>query len=134
MKSENTDIWKSQVRDYEVDFQGIVNNANYFHYFDEARSKFLYKKGINLKEYADNGLNLILVSTTISFKAPLKFSDQFIVKSTFSQSSKIRFACNQSISLLKNELEIECVVANSTLCAIQNSKPIHLKALSALFV
>lgn len=134
MEKNSTDIWKAQVRDYEVDFQGIVNNANYLHYFDEARSLFLYNRGINLKEYADNGFNLILISTTISYKVPLRFSEQFVVKSTFSQCSKIRFACDQTISLLKDGCEIECAFASSIVCAVKNGKPIHLKELSDLLI
>ena len=134
MKIDNTDIWESRVRDYEVDFQGIVNNANYFHYLDEARSLFLYRRGINIKEYADNGLNLILISTHIIYKKALKFGDTFIVKSTFSQCSKLRFQFEQKIELLSANNTIECVAANSFVCAIKKGKPTYLKELSDLFI
>ena len=32
-----------EVRDYECDIQGIVNNANYLHYIEHTRHLFLQK-------------------------------------------------------------------------------------------
>lgn len=53
-------IWSSEVRNYEIDYQGIVNNANYFHYLDQARSNYLESIGINLKKFADKNLNILM--------------------------------------------------------------------------
>lgn len=134
MKKSNTDIWESRVRDYEIDFQGIVNNANYFNYLDEARSLFLSNRGINIKKYADNGLNFVLISTNIVYKTALKFGDQFLVKSTLYQYSKLRFHFEQKINLLDENNKDECVIANSFICVTKEGKPIYLKELSDLFI
>ena len=32
---------RMEVRDYECDIQGIVNNANYLHYTEHTRHRFL---------------------------------------------------------------------------------------------
>ena len=36
---------KMEVRDYECDIQGIVNNANYLHYIEHTRHLFLRATG-----------------------------------------------------------------------------------------
>ncbi len=36
-----------QVRDYELDSEGIVNNANYLHYFEHTRHSFCKENGIS---------------------------------------------------------------------------------------
>ena len=36
-----------QVRDYECDLQGIVNNANYLHYAEHTRHLFLKQQGVS---------------------------------------------------------------------------------------
>ena len=33
---------RMEVRDYECDIQGIVNNANYLHYLEHTRHRFLF--------------------------------------------------------------------------------------------
>ena len=35
------------VRDYECDLQGIVNNANYQHYYEHTRHQFLLENNIS---------------------------------------------------------------------------------------
>ena len=36
-----------EVRDYECDIQGIVNNANYLHYTEHTRHLYLQSLGVN---------------------------------------------------------------------------------------
>ena len=36
---------KMEVRDYECDIEGIVNNANYLHYMEHTRHLFLKECG-----------------------------------------------------------------------------------------
>ena len=36
-----------QVRDYECDIQGIVNNANYLHYTEHTRHLYLKSLGVS---------------------------------------------------------------------------------------
>ena len=36
-----------EVRDYECDIEGIVNNANYLHYFEHTRHRFLKYAGLS---------------------------------------------------------------------------------------
>ena len=40
-----------QVRDYECDIQGIVNNANYMHYLEHCRHQFLQSAGLSFAQF-----------------------------------------------------------------------------------
>ena len=111
-------IWKAEVRDYELDFQRIVNNANYFHYLDHARALHLHEIGINVDELAKIGTNIVLLSTSLHFKKPLKFGDSFFVESVLSRISKLKFKFDQHIFNEKNkELILE---ATSVICCFDS--------------
>ncbi len=69
------------VRDNELDAQGIVNNANYMIYLSHARHKHGELLNINHSEFAARGLNLIVTSCTMKFKNSLLANDKFIVTS-----------------------------------------------------
>src|SRR5258708_28640269 len=70
-----------EVRDNELDAQGIVNNANYMIYLSHARHKHGELLNINHSEFAKSGLNLIVTSCMMKFKNPLTANDTFIVTS-----------------------------------------------------
>ena len=48
------------VRDYECDLQGIVNNANYQHYLEHARHLYLRELGIDFSVLSAGGANLVV--------------------------------------------------------------------------
>ena len=70
-----------EVRDNELDAQGIVNNANYMIYLSHARHKHGEELGINHTSFAEMGLNLVITSCTMKFKNSLMANEKFIVTS-----------------------------------------------------
>jgi acyl-CoA thioester hydrolase len=89
-----------QVRDYECDFQGIVNNAVYQNYLEHARHQYLRNNNIDFIELSKKGIQLIVIRSEIDYLSPLKHSDKFIVGSTFFRKSRLRFGFIQDIYLL----------------------------------
>lgn len=65
------------VRDYEVDYQGIVNNANYLHYMEHTRHEFCRAEGLTFKEMHLRGIDPVLARVTIDYKTPLQMGDSF---------------------------------------------------------
>ena len=45
-----------EVRDYECDIEGIVNNANYLHYTEHTRHLFLKHCGLSFAEMHEKGV------------------------------------------------------------------------------
>lgn len=92
-----------EVRDYECDLQGIVNNARYQHYLEHARHKFLKAEGIDFAKLTEAGVLLIVIRIEIDYKFPLRSGDRFRVDLALERVSRIRFAFNQEIRRLDDD-------------------------------
>ena len=67
-----------QVRDYELDYQGIVNNANYLHYLEHTRHEFCRQAGLTFGEMHSMGIDPVLARVNIEYKTPLRIGDNFV--------------------------------------------------------
>ncbi|HXW00087.1 MAG TPA: acyl-CoA thioesterase [Anaerolineae bacterium] len=95
-----------EVRDYECDFQGIVNNAIYQNYLEHTRHVFLKQQGIDFIDLSKNGINLVVVRIEIDYLYPLRSSDQFYVALNFERVSRLRFGFLQDIFRLPDNKPI----------------------------
>ncbi|GAK55535.1 hypothetical protein U27_02369 [Candidatus Vecturithrix granuli] len=86
-----------QVRDYECDFQGIVNNAVYLNYLEHCRHEFAKHLGLNVVALARQGINLVVIRVEMDYKSPLRSGDHFLVNTSIEQYSRIRLAFHQKI-------------------------------------
>ena len=68
---------KMQVRDYECDIEGIVNNANYLHYCEHTRHLFLKQCGLSFAEMHEKGEDAVVARMSMQFKTPLRPDDEF---------------------------------------------------------
>ena len=66
---------EDRVRDYECDLQGIVNHANYLHYFEHTRHQFLATLKINVKELHEQGIDPVIARINLALKTPLTSGD-----------------------------------------------------------
>ena len=66
------------VRGYEVDSQGIVNNAEYLHYMEHTRHQFCRKAGLSFRAMQERGLDPVLAKVEIEYKSPLRLGDEMI--------------------------------------------------------
>ena len=64
-----------KVRDYEVDSQGIVNNANYFHYMEHTRHEFCESRGLTFRAMQEMGVDPVVSSITIDYPRPLRLGE-----------------------------------------------------------
>lgn len=66
-----------EVRDYECDIQGIVNNANYLHYTEHTRHQFLLSLGVSFAQLHGKGVDAVVARMTLQYKTPLRCDDRF---------------------------------------------------------
>lgn len=105
-----------QVRDYECDLQGIVNNANYQHYTEHTRHEFLRSHGISFAELHERGIDAVVARMQLQFKTPLRSTDRFVSKLALRKEG-IKYVFVQDIyrlpdlkPVLKSTVEAVCLV------------------------
>ena len=92
-----------EVRDYECDIQGIVNNAVYQNYLEHARHLFLKQRGVDFIALSKKGIDLVVVRVEIDYLYPLRSDDRFFVGSNLERVSRIRFGFTQDIYRLPDD-------------------------------
>ena len=93
-------VWsmEMQVRDYELDMQGIVNNAVYQNYLEHARHEYIKTLGFDFAEYSKRGINFVAIRIELDYKYPLKSGDRFSVSVQTSMTSPLKIVFNQTIT------------------------------------
>lgn len=92
-----------EVRDYECDMQGIVNNSVYQNYLEHARHCYLKAQGLDFAEYTRQGVHLVVIRAELDYKASLTSGDQFRIEVKMEKESKVRFAFVQTIIRVSDE-------------------------------
>ena len=69
---------RMEVRDYECDIEGIVNNANYLHYIEHTRHLFLKSLGVSFADLHNRGVDAVVARMNLQYKTPLRCDDEFI--------------------------------------------------------
>ena len=69
-----------EVRDYELDQFGVVNNAVYQNYLEHARHQFLHQIGIGAAGVASSGKSLALSEITVKDLSALRSRETFRVE------------------------------------------------------
>lgn len=67
-----------EVRDYECDIQGIVNNARYLHYTEHTRHRFMKQEGLSFSEMHNRGIDAVVARMSLEYKVPLRCDDTII--------------------------------------------------------
>ena len=82
MENNNNYIFELpiKVRDYEVDAEGIVNNANYLHYLEHTRHEFCQFAGFTFREMHILGIDPVLRKVEIEYLTPLGLGEEMISK------------------------------------------------------
>jgi acyl-CoA thioester hydrolase len=86
-----------EVRDYECDIQGIVNNARYIHYLEHARHKALDNLDVDFVKLHNEGKDLVVTELNMKYHASLKPRDKFRVETNLIAKGKLRLHFEQKI-------------------------------------
>lgn len=121
-----------EVRDYECDMEGIVNNAVYMQYLEHARHTYLKQKGFDFAALTKSGINLVVIRSEVDYLFPLQSGDGFYVTASLERISKIRFGFLQDIFRLPdNKPILKAKIFGTSLNA--DGAPKYFKELEGLF-
>ncbi len=120
-----------EVRDYECDQQGIVNNAVYQNYLEHARHQFLKRSGLVFAELIKSGIYLVVVRAEVDYKSPLRSGDAFEIGLTMTRLSPVRIGFFQDIHRMPDR---KLMLASKFVCAAMDARarPIFPKVLERL--
>lgn len=120
-----------QVRDYELDMQGIVNNGVYFNYLEHARHEYLLAQGVDFAALAAQGVHLVVIRSEIDYRRSLKSGDAFRVEVTVERLGKVRFGFRQKvINQADDAVCVEALVIGTALN--QRGRPFITPEIAAL--
>ena len=85
------------VRTYELDQYGVVNNAVYQNYLEQARSEFLAEAGVDTAQVAGAGRSLALSQISIKYLGPLVSGDAFQIRTSVARLTGVRTVFRQRI-------------------------------------
>lgn len=111
-----------QVRDYECDIQGIVNNSVYQNYLEHCRHKFLNKAGLDFAQLHNDGINAVVIRAELDYKFPLRPGDDFLVQLKMAKQGRLRVIFHQEV--LRKEDEKLMVKAKITAVLTKNGRPV----------
>ena len=84
------------VRDYELDSEGIVNNANYLHYLEHTRHAFVKQEGIPFGSLTSEGLVPVVRRMEIDYREPSRTGDVMLSR-LWIEREGARFIFHQDI-------------------------------------
>ena len=105
-----------EVRDYECDIEGIVNNANYLHYAEHTRHLFLRSLGVSFAELHAQGQDAVVARMKLDFKTPLRCDDRFVSRLALEKDG-VKYIFHQAIYresdmalCFKGDITLVCLV------------------------
>lgn len=121
---------RMEVRDYECDIEGIVNNANYLHYTEHTRHLFLKQCGLSFAEMHQQGIDAVVARMQLEFKVPLRCDDEFISR-LWIEKDGIKYIFHQDIFRASDEAL--CFRGKITLVCLVNGRLAGSEAYDAAF-
>jgi len=82
------------VRNYEIDWQGIVHNANYLLYFEVARVDYFKHVGMEIDERSINGkIKIVVVRNELDYYNSATFDDRLTIYTRISAINNSSIIC-----------------------------------------
>jgi acyl-CoA thioester hydrolase len=121
-----------EVRDYECDMQGIVNNSVYQNYIEHARHKFLLSNNVDFAALTKQGIHLVVIRAELDFKRSLISGDTFYVTTAMARQSKFKFDFFQTVYRSKdNALMLKAKIVGASIS--DKGKPLIYTGLDHIF-
>lgn len=81
-----------RVRNYEIDWQGIVHNAVYLHYFEVGRVEYLQELGIQIDvNTIQHESRVVVARNEIDYLSPARFDEELTVMTRIAELGRTSF-------------------------------------------
>lgn len=112
---------KVKIYYHHTDCGGVVYYANYLKFLEEARTEFMAKKGVSVKELSNQGILFVVSRQEIDYKLPAFYGDTLKIETKLSGISKVSLEFEYEARNQDNKL---IVLAKTILvCVDKNLKP-----------
>ncbi len=83
-----------RVRYQETDNMGVVYYANYFIWFEVARTEYFRSLGVNYRRLEEKGAYLMVAKASCDYKSPAKYDDIVRIETSLPElkNSSLKFA------------------------------------------
>lgn len=112
-----------EVRGYEIDSFGHVNNSVYLNYLEHARWKMLNEEGITLEQISRDKQWPVIQSIEIKYLKPSFAGDVLEISTRITEVSRVKFQIEQLI--FRGDTQIALATINSTVIN-EAGRPIEL--------
>lgn len=103
------------VRDYECDLQGVVNNSVYQNYLEHTRHEFFKSIGLDFAAMHYEGIDAFVTRVEIRYRYPLRSGDKFVCRLNIEKRGKLSYVFYEDIYRLNDEkLIVQGIVTGTT--------------------
>jgi acyl-CoA thioester hydrolase len=100
-----------EVRFVDIDMYGIVNNANYLTYFEQARISYFDNIIGGDVDWTTTGV--VVAKVSVEYKKPIAYRDKVVIKTAISKIGSKSFEVVYSVVKLIGDKEIECAIGSN---------------------
>ncbi len=79
-----------RVRYAETDRMGLLHHANYFIYFEQARTELLRQRGVSYRDLEDTGFLLVVIDIGCKFKKPARYDDLLEIRTIVERVTHVK--------------------------------------------
>ena len=120
-----THVTRIQVRSYEVDVEGHVNNAVYVNYLEHSRTTAMEDFGAPLQAWLDRGLYLVVTRIDMTIHAPAFMGDDLEIRFTPVDIRRVKGTFHQEIrNLTRNNKTVTATVYGAIID--RQGKPVRI--------
>ncbi|MCK9410257.1 MAG: acyl-CoA thioesterase [Bacteroidetes bacterium] len=95
------------VRNYEIDWQGIVHNGNYLLYFEIARVEYFKAIGVKVDQRSINGpIRIVIVRNELDYLSSATFDDTLIIHTRITAVKNSSFICEAVMIKKSNQAPV----------------------------
>jgi acyl-CoA thioester hydrolase len=106
-------VWSSPVRFVECDQQGIVFNAHYLVWADEAVNTWWERRGVNWADVNARGFEYVVVASSLEWRSSARWGDTVEVDAELEKLGRTSVTVRFGIRVAEREC---CVVRTTYVC------------------